>query len=203
MSETPLFPYDANAIDHLSLQDPVLGRYIVERGAIERRMTPDLFEALACSIVSQQISGRASETVCSRMRELLGEITPTAVSNTNGDDIQKCGMSHRKVSYIKAAADAALSGRLPLEAIPHMEDEPIITLLDSLPGIGRWTAEMLLIFSLGRQNVLSYDDLGIRRGLMKLHRLAELSKADFTRYRELYSPYCSVASLYLWDIAAQ
>lgn len=203
MTESKFFPYDACAIEHLCRRDGKLKEYIEATGRIERRLTPDLFEALAGSIIAQQISGRAADTVSLRLQQMLGGITPAAVAAQSEERIQQCGMSHRKAHYIKSAAHAVLEGRLPLEEIPLMDDEEIIRRLDALPGIGRWTAEMLLIFSLGRQDVLSYDDLGIRRGLMKLHGMPELSRSDFSRFRELYSPYGSVASLYLWHIAGQ
>lgn len=203
MTGSKFFPYDACAIEYLCSRDGRLEQYIEVTGRIERRLTPDIFEALAGNIIAQQISGRAAETVSFRLRQLLGEITPVTVTAQSEEQIQQCGMSRRKAHYIKEAAAAALDGRLPLEKIPGMDDEEIIKMVDALPGIGRWTAEMLLIFSLGRQDVLSYDDLGIRHGLMKLHGLPELSRTDFSRFRELYSPYGSVASLYLWHIAGQ
>lgn len=117
--------------------------------------------------------------------------------------MRQCGISQRKISYIKAAAHAILSGELVPDALRTMDDESVIRQLVQLPGIGRWSAEMTLIFTLGREDVLSYGDFGIRRGIMRLHQLEALSKADFMHFRELYSPYGTIASFYLWEIAAR
>ncbi len=197
------FSYCDQAIEHLGRCDEPMARVIERVGRIERELTPDLFEGLAASIISQQISGKAAATVYSRLMELTGECTPQAIRSADHDAMQRCGMSHRKVSYIKAAADAVLDGSLPLDTIPSMGDEEVVRVLDALPGIGRWTAEMLLIFSLNRQNVLSYDDLGIRKGLMRIYGLETLSRAEFEHYRQKFTPYCSLASLYLWHVAGE
>lgn len=199
-----IFIYGDDAIAHLRERDPLLGVHIDRLGRLERETTPDLFRSLVGSIVGQQISGKAALTVESRLLELLeGVCTPEAVHAADPLAIQSCGMSHRKVSYIKSAAAAAIDGSLPLGDLPGMDDEELIDCLDALPGIGRWTAEMLLLFSLNRPDILSYDDLGIRRGLMRVHGLESVSKQEFTRFRELYSPYGSVASFYLWHVAGE
>lgn len=191
----------AEAVGYLKKADPVLGSHIDRIGLIERKMTSGLFEALAESIISQQISGKAAATVGARVRNALGGLTPEGVARTEIETIRQCGMSMRKAGYLKSAAEAFLDGSLPVDNIPSMEDEEIIRLLDALPGIGRWTAEMLLIFSLGRPDVFAFDDLAIRRGLAQIHALEKVTKPLFEEYRKIYSPYCSTASLYLWHIA--
>lgn len=200
----PVFIYGPEAVEHLSRRDPLLGAHIARIGPMERETTPDLFESLVGSIVSQQISGKAAVTVGNRLMELLGgECTPERVIDADPLAIQACGMSHRKVSYIKSAAQAARDGSLPLAGLASMTDEELVKCLDALPGIGRWTAEMLMIFSLNRHDILSYDDLGIRRGLMRVHSLESISRKEFEHFRTLYSPYGSVASLYLWHVAGE
>jgi DNA-3-methyladenine glycosylase II len=197
------FKYSDEAIEHLRRCDDRMAGLIGRVGPMERELTPDLFEALASSIISQQISGKAAATVYSRFMELVGECTPESVCAADPAAMQRCGMSHRKVSYIRSSAEAVLDGRLPLDRIPSMNDEEVIRLLDALPGIGRWTAEMLLIFSLNRHNVLSYDDLGIRKGLMRIYGLESLPRNDFEHYRQKFTPSCSLASLYLWQAAEE
>ncbi len=199
----PHFKYPAEAIEHLRRCDERMAGAVERIGRIERELTPDLFEALVQSIISQQISGKAATTIYSRLTELIGECTPQAVQAADPDAMQRCGMSHRKVSYIKAAADAFSDGSLPLGTLPSMDDGEVIRLLDALPGIGRWTAEMLLIFSLNRQDILSYDDLGIRKGLMRIYGLESISRTDFEHYRQKFTPYGSLASLYLWHVAGE
>ena len=170
---------------------------------IERRVIPDLFTALVHSIVSQQISSKAAETVWNRMRERLGAITPETIGNAAAEDIQKFGLSMRKANYIKGISEAAIRGRLKLTELKELSDSKIIEHLSSLNGIGVWTAEMLLVFSMERPDVVSWGDLAIRRGMMRLYGLETLSKEQFERYRKRYSPYGSVASLYLWALSAE
>ena len=188
-------------LNHLRAKDNKLGEVIDRLGFLERPYTPNLFVALVESIISQQISSKAAITVTKRVYELLGEITPENIANTNHFHIQKCGMSLKKASYIKIAADAILSGVINLSEFDGMSDQQVIDKLTILPGVGVWTAEMLMIFSLQRQDVLSYDDLVIRRAMSKIYGIKEIDRETFEMYRKLYSPYCSVASLYLWEVA--
>lgn len=195
------FKYGQTEIEYLSRRDRLLGQAIARIGMIEREVNPDLFSALIRNIVAQQIAKKAAATVWNRMCELLGRITPARIAAADIDAIQQCGMSMRKAGYIKSAADALVCARLDLEAFPHMSDEEIIKELSSLPGVRVWTAEMLLIFFLGRPNVLSWGDLALKRGMKNLYGLKELSKDQFEECKRRYSPYGSVASLYLWELA--
>ncbi len=198
-----LFQYGQKEIDHLTSRDAKLGRAIGRIGMIERRVVPDLFEALVHSVVSQQISRAAADTVWGRLCRRLGAVTPHTVAGTDVSEIQKCGLSMRKAGYIKGIGEAAIGGELDLPELRAMPDHGVIEKLSSIPGIGVWTAEMLLIFSLGRPDVVSWGDLAIRRGMIKLYGLSELSKKQFDRFRKRYSPCGSVASLYLWALSAE
>jgi DNA-3-methyladenine glycosylase II len=198
-----LFQYGPAEIDHLKRRDKKLGRAIDHIGMIERQVMPDLFQALAHSVVAQQISRKAADTVWGRLCERLLNVTPRKVANTDVSDIQKCGLSMRKARYIKGIGEAAIRGDLDLLELREMPDEGVIEKLSSLPGIGVWTAEMLLIFSLCRPDVVSWGDLAIRRGMMNLYGLKELSKKQFDRFRKRYSPCGSVASLYLWALSVK
>lgn len=168
---------------------------------IKREINPDPFAALVQSIASQQISSKAAQTVCSRLHSLPGGLTPASIMQADLTAIQQCGMSLRKAEYIKGIAEAAVSGIINFDDLHNLSDEEIIQQLSSLRGVGVWTAEMLLIFSLQRPDVVSYGDLAIRRGMMKLYGLKDLPKEKFERYRKRYSPYGSVASLYLWALS--
>ncbi|MEL1135507.1 DNA-3-methyladenine glycosylase [Desulfitobacterium sp. THU1] len=196
-----IFPYGLKEIEYLKAQDPVLGQAIDQIGMIEREVTPQLFEALISSVVSQQISKKAAETVWNRLQTLLGEVNAEQIDRTELEAIQGCGMSMRKAGYIKGIAEAAQRGEVDFEKLPTLSDEEIIKLLPALPGVGVWTAEMLLIFSLCRPDVVSFKDLAIRRGMMNCYGLDELTKETFEHYRQKYSPYGSVASLYLWALS--
>ncbi|MEW6351377.1 MAG: DNA-3-methyladenine glycosylase 2 family protein [Thermodesulfobacteriota bacterium] len=196
-----IFEYGQGEVEYLSRRDKKLGAAIERIGLIEREVTPDLFTALVQSVVAQQISSKSARTVCARLHDLLDEVTPASIAATETVMIQQCGMSMRKATYIKGLAEAALSGAFDPDAMHTLSDTEVIERLSSLNGIGVWTAEMLLIFSLCRPDVLSWGDLGIRRGIMNLYGLKELGKEQFERYRKRYSPYGSTASLYLWALS--
>lgn len=196
-----IFRYSAVETDYLAERDPVLGRAIRRIGPIERRVTPDLFEALAESIVGQQISGKAAETVWRRLTTLTGGVTPQNVVQAAVEELRSCGLSLRKVGYLQEAARAALEGRLDEKELAAMSDSEVVDRLTALPGVGVWTAEMLMIFSMQRPDVVSYGDLAIRRGVMHLYGLESLSRREFETYRSRWSPYGTVASFYLWAVA--
>ena len=196
-----LFEYGLAEIGHLKRRDRKLGAAIDRIGIIEREVTPDLFTALVKSVVAQQISSKAADTVWGRLCRQLSIITPESIAATDVADIQKCGLSMRKAGYIKGLGDAAICGELDLLKLAELPDAEITKKLSSLHGLGVWTAEMLLIFSLCRPDVVSWGDLAIRRGMMNLYGLEKLIKDEFDRFRKRYSPYGSVASLYLWAVS--
>ena len=193
--------YGWTELDHLRKNDKKLGRAIDEVGMIEREVTPDLFTALIASIASQQISAKAAETVWARMEDRFGAITPATIASATVEEIQQCGMSLRKAGYIRGIGVAVTEGRLDLPGLRDLPDNEVIARLSALKGVGTWTAEMILIFSLERPDVVSWDDLAIRRGMMTLYGKTTLAKTEFEKYRKRYSPYGSVASLYLWEIS--
>jgi 3-methyladenine DNA glycosylase/8-oxoguanine DNA glycosylase len=196
-----IFRYGQTEIDHLKRRDKRLGAAIEMIGAIQREVRPDPFAALIMTIVAQQISNKAADAIRGRLRTLLGEITPHRIVETDISPMRKCGLSARKAAYIKGIADAAVRGEIDFSRFHEMTDKDIIDLLSSLRGIGVWTAEMLLLFSLCRPDVVSWGDHAIRRGMMNLYGLNKLTKERFERYRRRYSPYGSVASLYLWALS--
>ena len=197
----PRFPYGKTETDYLSQQDPSLAAAITRIGPLSLEMTPDLFTALTDAIISQQLSDKAARTIQGRFRALLGEVVPERIIATSPEQLRTCGISLRKAEYILHAAKAALEGKLNPEKLHSLRDEELCRQLMTLPGVGKWTAEMLMIFALGRPDIVSYGDLAIRRGMMRLYGLQELSRATFETYRRRYSPYGTVVSFYLWRIA--
>jgi DNA-3-methyladenine glycosylase II len=195
------FQYGQKEIDYLKKKDKRLSVAIDRIGIIRREITLDPFEALISSIVAQQISSKAAETVWNRLCVLINEVNAENIIRLNDEEIQKCGMTMKKVEYIKGIAEAAASGEVDFKNLHSLPDDEIIKKLSALRGVGIWTVEMLLIFSLNRMNVLSYKDLAICRGITNLYGLKTLSKEQFEKYRKRYSPYGSVASLYLWEIS--
>lgn len=160
----------------------------------------DLFLGLVQSIVSQQLSVRVADTIFRRVEKLLGAITAANLLAAAPEALRGCGLSGRKVEYLRGIAEAQRAGTIDFAALARKPDAEVIQELVKLKGVGVWTAEMLLIFSLGRPDVLSCRDLGIRRGIMMLHHLDELPEESFEFYRRRYSPYGTLASLYLWRI---
>ena len=196
-----IFRYGSTETDHLRKRDKKLGQAIDEIGMIERPATPDLFIALIASVASQQVSAKAAETVWKRMEQRFVTITPETITAAGAEEIQQCGMSMRKAGYIKGIGDAVADGSLDLAGLHSLSDDEVIARLTALNGVGVWTAEMLLIFSMQRPDVVSWGDYAIRRGMMRLYGRETLNRAQFERYRKRYSPYGSVASLYLWEIS--
>ncbi len=199
----PSFDYGQKEMDYLKRSDAKLGQAIERIGLIEREVNPDLFAALVQSVVAQQIAAKAAATVWQRVRDRFGAIIPEALAVASLTEIQQCGVSMRKAGYIQGIATAVLSGEARIHDLPELADAEIIKQLSVLPGIGVWTAEMLLIFALERPDVVSWGDLAIRRGMMALYGLTQLDKTQFARYRKRYSPYGSVASFYLWRLATE
>ncbi|WP_176014520.1 DNA-3-methyladenine glycosylase [Victivallis sp. Marseille-Q1083] len=196
------FTCSEEALDRLCRRDERFGKLVERYGILSRELTPEPFAALVGGIISQQISGKAAETVGQRFAALVGGVRPENVVRADRAAMQQCGMSHRKVEYICAAAQAALDGAVDFAALEQLDDAEIIRRLSALKGVGVWTAEMMLIFTFARPDVLSFHDFGIRRGLMRLHRLEQLDRSAFEIFRRRYTPYGTTASLYLWALAA-
>ncbi|HEY8500473.1 MAG TPA: DNA-3-methyladenine glycosylase [Clostridia bacterium] len=196
------FEYGEREIEYLSSKDSILGKAIDRIGIIKRQVSPEPFKVLINSVIGQQISGKAADTIWNKLIAAVGEITPENIGSAGFECLQACGMSFRKSEYIKGIAEAALSGEVDFSSLDNMSDSDIINKLTKLRGVGVWTVEMLLIFSLRRPDVVSYNDFGIRKGIMKLYQINELNRDQFEILRKRYSPYGTTASLYLWEIAA-
>ncbi|MDR3086027.1 MAG: DNA-3-methyladenine glycosylase 2 family protein, partial [Christensenellaceae bacterium] len=201
MPESLVFEYGADEIRHLKSRDKILGAAIDEIGRIDRPVIPDLFEALLHAIIGQQISTKAHETLWVRLQALAGQLTPERIAALPETELQKCGITMRKAGYIREIAGSILGGSLNLDALRAMPDEEVCKRLCELRGVGVWTAEMLMTFSMQRRDILSYGDLAILRGLRMLYRHRKITPALFVKYKRRYSPYATVASLYLWAIA--
>ncbi len=160
----------------------------------------DIFYALVQSIVSQQLAVKAADAIFGRVERLLGEITAGRLLEASFDDLRACGLSARKIEYLRGIAEAQASGKIDFKKLQKKSEAEIIAELTELKGVGVWTVEMLLMFALGRRDILSYKDLGIRQGIMILNNLDSLTEKEFEYYRRRYSPYGTIASLYLWQI---
>jgi DNA-3-methyladenine glycosylase II len=183
----------------LSGRDPVMGRIIAERGHVHLMSRGDPFQTLARSIVGQQISVKAAQSVWNRFAAAAGEVAPLRVSRMRTATLRNCGLSERKAEYLKDLAKRFHSGDVDPTHWPARDDEAIIGELVAVRGIGRWTAEMFLIFNLLRPDVLPVDDLGLLRGIEKNYRNGEgVSRREAQQLGEAWRPWRTVATWYLW-----
>lgn len=203
MKDESFFVYGEKEICFLKAKDKRLGEVIEKVGRIEREVIPDLFSALVHSIVGQQISTKAHSTIWQRMTNELGyPLTPTHIAGLDKETLQTFGITFKKAEYIKAAAKKVVDGDLDIERLRFLSDNEVCKELTKLDGIGVWTAEMLLIFSMQRPNILSFGDLAILRGMRMVYHHRQIPKKLFEKYKKRLSPYASVASLYFWAVVA-
>ena len=195
------FEYGENEITYLRNKDKKLSEVIDQIGMIEREVDTDLFSAVVHHIIGQQISTKEQATIWQRMKETLGEVNAVTILSADISKLQSLGMTFRKAEYITDFARKVHEGVFDLEKVAQMSDEAAIKELASLKGIGVWTAEMILLFCLQRPDIFSYDDLAIQRGLRMVYHHRKIDRKLFEKYRRRFSPYCSVASLYLWAVA--
>ena len=196
------FIYNEKETEYLKRKDKKLGEAIDRIGHIYRECDDDLFTSIVKQIVGQQISAPAFKTVWNRFVEKLGNVTAENLCTISDDELQSCGLSYRKVYYIKDFALKVKDKSFDVEKLASMSDDEVIKELSALKGIGVWTAEMLMLFCMQRTDIVSFGDLAIIRGMRMLYRHREIDRQKFERYRKRYSPYGSVASLYLWAISA-
>ena len=195
------------ALKHLRGADPALGRLIDSVGpfAMQRQAASSTFAALAEAITYQQLNGRAASAIFGRVRALLPEFTAAAFLALTDEQLRGAGLSQAKVLSLRDLALKSAQGEVPtLEEAAGLSDEEIIERLSHVRGIGRWTAQMFLMFRLGRPDVLPADDYGIRRGFSIAFGLAALpSPKELLAYGERWAPYRSTASWYLWRAATE
>ncbi len=191
--------YWEEACKHLMKKDRVMKRLIPQHGDACLQTRGDAFTTLARSIVGQQISVKAAQSVWERFALLPKKMTPANVLKLKVDDMRAAGLSARKVEYLVDLALHFDNGQLQVSAWAEMDDEAIIAELVDIRGIGRWTAEMFLIFHLMRPNVLPLDDLGLINGISKNYFSGEaVSRSDAREVAAAWAPYCSVATWYIW-----
>lgn len=187
-----------DAKQSLSTTDPRLAHVISEREEPSLSSRGDLFATLIKSIVGQQISTKAAATVWGRLCDLVGPIKPDNILARNHDELRSAGLSNRKAEYVAGIASAWKDGLHSLEW-DSMSDEEVIDSLIALRGVGRWTAEMILIFSLLRPDVFPIDDLGVVRGMERIYNSTEpLRKHELYAIADSWKPYRTLGSWYMW-----
>ncbi|MBR5520515.1 MAG: DNA-3-methyladenine glycosylase 2 family protein [Oscillospiraceae bacterium] len=195
------FEYSDKETEYLKSKDEKIAKLIDKAGHIYREINPDFYANLVDSIMGQQISTAAHNTIRKRVAEKLGGLTARKINAVSDEDLKSIGLSWRKVGYIRDFTDKVISGEFDIEALYDMDDGQVVKELVKLKGVGKWTAEMVLTFCMARPDVLSYGDLAIRRGIMRLYGLEELSEKDFDTLTARFAPYRTTAALYIWYYA--
>lgn len=186
---------------HFKSADPVLAAVIQQVGPVTLKPQRDRFKLLVRSIISQQISTAAARTIRERLETALkpAGVRPETVAHLSVEQLRALGVSRQKASYLLDLADKCADGTVRLSAIGRMSDEDVITELTQVKGIGRWSAQMFLIFSLGRLDVFPHDDLGVRNAIRRMYRLKELpGKDQCLEIGNLWRPYATIGSWYCW-----
>lgn len=191
-----------NDIDQILIKaDPILKGIINSCGTIKINLSLNYYEALVSAIVGQQLSNKVAEVIWQRLIVLLNnKVEAVRLLAVSDADLRAIGISHAKIGYIKNLSKAIIEGQLYLDGLVDKDDDDVIKCLTAIKGIGNWTAEMFLIFSLGRSDVFSAGDGGLRRAMVCLYGLEEpLNKTVIAEITNYWKPYRTYASLYLWE----
>lgn len=197
---------DQKILKHFKKVDPILYEALLsilkKVGKIKnpKRLPENYFEDLCTEIINQQLSAKAGDTIFKRFRSLSkeGVITPKAILKIKDEKIRECGLSSAKVKYIKDLAKKIVDREVELEKIGDLPDEHVIAELVKVKGIGKWTAEMFLMFSLGREDVFSHGDLGLKNAIKKIYNLENPTLEQVEEIVIKWSPYRTYACRILW-----
>jgi len=187
-------------VEELGKLDPALGKLIERCGPIEIELQEDFFVSIASAIVGQQLSNRVAEILWIRLNELVGEtVSPESILALEEEMLRRIGISYSKIKYLKSLSTAVIEKTIELDRLHLLDDEEIVRQLTQVKGIGPWTAEMFLIFSMGRMDVFSVGDGGLQRAVKWLYNLEEIpSKDELLQISSQWKPYRTIAALYLW-----
>ncbi len=199
MNNLKFFQYGTEEVNYLKSKDKTLAALIERIGYIYRPLDSDLFSSVVHHIIGQQISSKAQKTIWQKINDAYGDINPEKIISVSLEELQSFGITFRKAEYIKDFCEKINSCEFNLDEINNMTDEDAIISLSSLKGVGVWTAEMILLFCLQRRNIFSFNDRAIQRSLCTVYHHRKIDRKLFEKYRRRFSPYCSVASLYLWE----
>ncbi len=195
------FEYGYDELKHLKDADHILGKIIDEVGHIKRETIPDLFTCLVSTIIGQQISSKTAQNIMHNLKNLVDKIEPIKMSLIAEERLRKIGLPSHKIKNIKTIAQLIVDKKFQINTLHTLSDLEVLKTLKALPGIGEWSGEMVMLFSLKRKNILSYGDFGIRKGLNIIYNEQVLNKQTFMKYKKIFSPYGSIASFYIWEIA--
>ncbi len=187
----------------LSSKDPILGAYIQKVGPLRRDTLEDPYVSTLDCIIAQQVSGKAAQSIGSKVFARFPQGDPKGILEASEEEMRALGLSRSKINYLKNVAQTKVEQRIDWDKINTLSTQEIIVTLLPIKGVGLWTIQMVLIFSLRRMDVMSYDDLAIRRGIMRLYHVDKVSKAFFQELHDRFAPYQTFASFYLWHASLE
>ncbi|MBP2256972.1 DNA-3-methyladenine glycosylase family protein [Virgibacillus alimentarius] len=189
------------AVKTLCANDPIMRKLVNAVGSIEITLRSDYFKSLVRSIIGQQISVAAASAIYGRLDAMLDhEITVSSIYQLSEAKLREAGLTFRKIEYIKDLANKVYHAEIDLQALASFDNQTIIKQLTSIKGIGKWTAEMFLILSLGRMDILAIDDIGIQRAARWLYETEKSERRNILKEKaKLWKPHYSIASFYLWE----
>lgn len=190
--------YDEKEMKYISNKHPIMKTLVEHYGKVEMGKVNDIYTSLTLHIIGQMLANSVSEVLIRRFIVLVGEITPENILCAGIEKIRECGISRKKAEYILELSNNVIEGIYDFARLSSMSDDEAVKYLMQIKGVGKWTAEMVVEFTMGRLNIFCYEDVALQNGIMKAHGFKTLSKVRFERLRKLYSPYCSVASLYYY-----
>lgn len=190
-------------MNELIQKDPILGSFILKTGPLSRTGIEDPYLATLDCIISQQVSAKAAISISNRFFEKFPQGNPQMIIDASLDEIRLCGLSNSKGNYLKNIAQSKLDGSVPYDQLHLLSSSEIEMLLLPIKGVGRWTVEMVLIFSLQKEDILSFGDLAILRGMMRIYHKKEITPAFFNKIRKRLSPHLSAASFYFWKASLE
>jgi len=188
------------ATAYLKKVDPVLGRVIEQCSQCSLKKENNYFQALCESIISQQLAAKAAASICQRfIHYFSGQLTPQKISQSSPEELRGLGLSRPKVAYLQDLAQCCLEGKVNLDQMDVLTDQEVVRELTQVKGIGQWTAEIFLIFAMGKMDILPAGDLGIKKAIQNHYGLNELPSPEEVKEKgQCWKPYSTVAALYLW-----
>ncbi len=187
-------------IEYLISKDKAFIELYNHYGLINCELYPDIYSSIVFQIIGQMLSKKAADSIITRFYELCStkDISPEIVSKLTIEQLKECGLSKNKATYILELSQGLVDKSIDFDNLQFLSDREISSLLTSIKGVGSWTADMIMLFSLGRENIFCYQDVALKNGIIKSHSYKTLSTSRFENLRKKFSPYCSYASLYFY-----
>lgn len=197
--KTLLYHQDSNIIHNLTKQDQRLADLFKKKNSIEVFINDNYFKSLCDTIIAQQLSSKVANVISKRVNDYFdGDITKEKINDADETELRALGLSFQKINYLKSLAECLINQSVSFDDIEHMTDLEVINMLIKVKGIGVWTAQMFLIFSLGREDVFAVGDLGLRNAVKKVYNNPDLTHDEIEEIATKWSPYRSVVSHFLW-----